>query len=488
MRAELDRIFLDAMRQHQAGRLAEAEAGYRQVLGRDPDHFPSLCEFGRLAFHLGRYDVARALFGRAAALAPADRLLRNNLANAEEHCGAFDAALANQRRNLVEDPAFPEAWNSLGNVLKATGRLDRAIAAYRRSAAAAPDYVAAVGNLGSALHQATEDAAAIAVTRRALALLDDPELHHNLSHALLAAGQLAEGWREYEWRSRTAQHAPAWPQLPGRRWMGEGGQGGTLLVHAEQGLGDMLQFCRYVPLAAARGWRVVVEADRLLIPLIGRLDGAADVVARGDVLPAFDAYCPVMSLPGIFGTTLQTIPAAVPYLTADPDKAAAWRPRVAGRFRVGLAWAGNPALAADVRRSLAPDLLAPLLDLPGVTFFSLQKDRVAPAGVVDLMADAADFGDTAALVTNLDLVIAVDSAVAHLAGALGRPVWLLNRFDAEWRWLRDRDDSPWYPTLRQFRQTTPGDWPGVIGRVRAELVRMGDPSSSHWQKDAFCSI
>ncbi len=488
MRAELDRMFLAALDHHRAGRAAEAEAGYRRILGRDPDHFPALCEFGRLAFGLGRHDVARALFGRAAGLDEADRVLRNNLGNAQEHCGDLAAALATHRRNLAEDPAFPEGWSSLGNVLKANGRLDGAIAAYRRSVAAAPDYVAGLGNLGAALHQATRDDEAIAVTRRALALLDDPDLHHNLSHALLSTGRLAEGWHEYDWRRQTAQHAPTWPRLAGRRWTGEGGQGGTLLIHAEQGLGDMLQFCRYVPLAAARGWRVVVEVQAPLVPLLRRLDGAAVVVARGDALPPCDAYCPMMSLPGIFGTTLETIPAAVPYLAAEPDKVAAWRPRLAGQIRVGLAWAGNPQLAADSRRSLAPDLLAPLLDLAGITFFSLQKDRPAPPGVVDLMAGVADFGDTAALVANLDLVIAVDSAVAHLAGAMGRPVWLLNRFDAEWRWLRDRDDSPWYPTLRQFRQAAPGDWPGVIARVRAELARMGDPSSSHWQKDALCSI
>ncbi len=483
---KLDGMLAAAWQSHQAGRLDEAEGLYRQILGLNPDHVGALHLFGLLAGALGRHEVAVMLIGRAVDRAPGDIPARNTLGNALVDAGRLGDGLASHRRTIALDPQFPNVYTSLGNLLSRRSSFTQAATAHRRACLLDPTYWQALANLGTAMLECGHLTEATATFRRALDLRDEVGIAINLAHALLTAGRFDEGWRRYERRLDLDRGYGMISRS--LRWTGQAGQGGTLLIHAEQGLGDMLQFCRYVPLAAARGWRVVVEVHAPLIPLMRRLDGVADVVARGAALPPFDAYCPMLSLPGIFGTTLETVPAAVPYLTADPAKAAAWRPRVAGRTCVGLAWAGNPQLAADGRRSLAAGLLAPLLDLPGITFFRLQKDRPAPAGVVDLMAGVADFGDTAALVANLDLVIAVDSAVAHLAGAMGRPVWLLNRFDAEWRWLRDRDDSPWYPTLRQFRQTVPGHWPGVIARVRAELARMGDPSSSHWQKDAGCSI
>ena len=261
----------------------------------------------------------------------------------------------------------------------------------------------------------------------------------------------------------------------------------VVLVHAEQGLGDTLQFCRYVPLVAA-GSKLVLEVQAPLRRLLSGLPGIAAIVARGDRLPPYDAHAALLSLPLLVGTRLPTIPCEIPYLAADPRDCARWRQRLGGLsgLRVGLVWAGGfrpdqPwAAAVDRRRSMALAQMAPLAAIAGVSFLSLQKGEPAgqalspPAGMVlhDFTAELADFTDTAALIEALDLVISVDTAVAHLAGALGKPVWLLNRFDTCWRWLLDRDDSPWYPSLRQFRQPVAGDWASVMAAVSAALAAL----------------
>jgi hypothetical protein len=318
---------------------------------------------------------------------------------------------------------------------------------------------------------------------------DSPDGHFNLSLALLALGDLAQGWEEYEWRwkTRLMQGRRHFPQP---QWRGEAAGGRTLLVQAEQGFGDTIQFCRYATLAAARGLRVILEAQKPLVRLLRCLPGVDLVVEQGDGPPPFDLQCPMLSMPLAFGTTVGTIPSAASYLEADAALAAAWRARlsaVAGHdLRIGLVWAGNPGselpsmAARDRRRSVAPDLLAPLFGLPGLRFFSLQKDGpAAPGGfpLTDFMGGMGDFADTAALVAGLDLVISVDTAVAHLAAALGKPVWLLDRFDHCWRWLAGRRDSPWYPSLRVYRQPRPGDWAPVIAEVVRDLRSLAGRSA-----------
>jgi len=293
------------------------------------------------------------------------------------------------------------------------------------------------------------------------------------------AGRFEEGWKEYEWRWKTKLLSGDAGRFSAPTWGGEAIGDRVILLHAEQGLGDTLQFCRYAPLIAA-GARVVLEVQAPLTRLLSQLPGIAAIVARGDGLPPFDLHCPLLSLAGVVGTTLDTIPAEAPYLAADPALAADWRDRLAGLggLRTGLVWAGGRRLdanlaAVDRRRSIALDTMSPLGEVSGVTFISLQKGDPSaqaahpPAGMAlyDFTADLHDFADTAALIDNLDLVISVDTSVVHLAGALGKPVWLLNRFDTCWRWLLDRDDSPWYPQLRQFRQPSPGDWKSVISGV-----------------------
>ena len=321
----------------------------------------------------------------------------------------------------------------------------------------------------------------------------DPEAplaHMSLATTLLAAGRMEEGWQAYEWRWATKHMAVDVRHAQSAVWEGEPLNGRTLLIHSEQGQGDTIQFCRYAALAAeTAGGRVVVEIQGSLVRLLSSLTGVEAVIARGAPLPAFDVHSPMMSLPRVLADPLNVAHGA-PYLRADADAIARWRTRLAplDGLKVGLVWAGGipnqwgKAAVPDRRRSLRLAALAPLGEVTGVSFISLQKGEPAtqasnpPEGMMlqDDTADLEDFADTAALMEALDLVISVDTAAAHLAGALGKPVWLLNRYDTDWRWMLDGDDSPWYPSLRQFRQPSPGDWESVIDAVRDALSRVAN--------------
>jgi hypothetical protein len=304
----------------------------------------------------------------------------------------------------------------------------------------------------------------------------------------LAMGDYAQGWPQYEWRWKTRQFEEAVRTFDAPLWLGEEDLAGrTILLHGEQGLGDVLQFCRYAPVVAARGAKVVLEVFPVLARLLGRLEGVDQIVRRGEPLPPHDLHAPLMSLPLALGAGPEAH--AAPYLSPDPDDGARWASRLDGAegLRVGLCWAGGArpdqpiAHAIDQRRSLPLKAFAPLAGIGGVRFYSLQKgspeaelkaldarDWPGPP-IVDLTAELKDFADTAALIANLDLVLACDTSTAHLAGGLGKPVWLLNRFDTCWRWPEVGDDTAWYPSARLFTQTAAGDWPGVISRVQAEL-------------------
>jgi TPR repeat/Glycosyltransferase family 9 (heptosyltransferase)/Tetratricopeptide repeat len=381
------------------------------------------------------------------------------------------------------EPDFPEGYNNLGTVFGEQARQPEAIACYRRAIDLQPDFPEAHNNLGTALRAQQRMDEAVASYRQAIGLHPDyAEAHSNLGMALLARGDMAAGWEEYEWRWKTPHTIKARRDFAQPQWRGEPAEGRTLLIHAEQGLGDTLQFCRYAPLAAAAGLRVILEVPRPLVRLVRGLRGVDRVVVRGEALPAFDLHCPMLSMPLALGTTVETIPGAVPYLHADAAQAAAWQARLGAMAnpgpRIGLVWAGSSrshsptGAALDRRRSIAADRLAPLFEQPGPHFFSLQKDGPpAPAHfpLTDVMHEMGDFADTAALVANLDLMISVDTSVAHLAAALGKPVWLLDRFDPCWRWLIGRRDSPWYPTLRLYRQPHPGDWDSVLAEVARDL-------------------
>jgi tetratricopeptide (TPR) repeat protein len=503
------KIFARAIEHHRAGRLHQAEADYRRVLDTDPEHADSLHLLGIIASRLGRSDIAVALIGNAIriqpfaadyhnnlglALSALDRLkeaeasyrealrldpdfaeARNNLGNALKDMRRLDDAERCYRAALRLRPGYAAAHNNLGTILAARDRLDEAEACYRTALGLEPDYPEACNNLANAVRGLGRHAEAEGLCRRALEL--DPayaEAHYNLSWVLLLTGQFEEGWREFEWRWRLKSPRPArHPTAP--LWTGEPLGDRVLLLHAEQGAGDTFMFCRYVRLAAARG-RIVLEVPRPLVRLLSGLPGPESIAAAGEALPPFDLHCPLLSLPLAFGTTLATIPAELPCLSADPALAESWRRRLAALegLRVGLVWAGNPDQADDGRRSIDPARLAAFADLPGIAFVSLQKGGAAPSGlaIADWTAELGDYADTAALIDGLDLVIGVDTGVIHLAAALGKPVWLLNRFDPYFAWLVGRDDSPWYPGLRQFRQQSPGDWVGVLASARAALVEL----------------
>lgn len=514
----LQATFAEAFRLHQSGCLTEAETLYRHVLAVDARNDDALHLLGLTVYQLGRNEEAVEIIGRAIklngkaahyhsnlalalkalgrldeaigaftvaiSLRPDYAIAYSNLGNALSERGLFEAAITAYAAAIRIEPDYAEAYSNQGNALCDLGRFDDATLAFATAIRVKPDFAEAHSNLGDALYSLGRLDEAAAACDAAIRLKPDlAGAHGHLGMIRLAQGDFAAGWREYEWRMQTPELTRSRRDFPQPLWRGEEGQGRTLLIHAEQGLGDTIQFCRFVPLAAARGWRVVLEVPSALVRLLeGLLEGGQQVMARGETLPEFDAHCPMMSLPLAMDTTLETIPASMPYLRVAPEQQSVWRQRVAavagGRPRIGLVWAGsarlhNPRLnAVDRRRSMVPELLEPLYTTEDFAFFSLQKDGPkAPVGapLIDMMDEMGDFADTAALVANLDLVISVDTALVHLAAALGKPVWLLDRFDPCWRWLRDREDSPWYPTLRLFRQSKPNDWPGVVARVCAEL-------------------
>ena len=423
-----------------------AVVAYRRAVSLRPDYVKAWVNLAGVLRDLGTFDEARATLERALELRPGHSTALNNLANLMRESGDPFAAVDLCRAALGQDPASHQAWNNLGSALRETGRLTEALDAYDRALVLKPDH---------------------------------PAAHLNRAMARLADGDYRRGWQEYEWRWQVAPKSEtASRDLPMPQWRGQPLAGQSILLHAEQGLGDALQFVRYAPLVTERGGRVVLECQPELARLFARIPGVVRVIPRGEPLPVCDWHCPLMSLPLAFGTELSTIPAQIPYLTPDPSAAAKWAASLPPGLRVGLMWAGNPrrhhpvSHLVDRRRSLDLARFARLAGLGPVNWVSLQKGEpvVGPLPLMDAMPEVTDFLDTAALVANLDLVIAVDTSVAHLAGALGRPVWLLSRYDACWRWLDGRDDSPWYPGLRLFRQTTYGDWDGLIDRLAGALT------------------
>jgi hypothetical protein len=362
------------------------------------------------------------------------------------------------------------------------GRLEEALESYARARAIKPDYAEALYNQGNALVMLGRHREALASYERALAIKPDhAEAQWNQGLARLRLGDFRAGWKQYEWRWQRPDGVKSQRSFAQPVWTGQQSlQGKTILLHAEQGLGDTIQFVRYATLVARRGAKVMLEVQRTLKGLLARVEGVAGIVGRGEELPAFDLHCPLLSLPLAFGTELSSIPASVPYLAATDDRIETWSARLPPRkgLRVGIAWSGNAKHKDDRNRSIALARLAHLFAAPGVQFVSLQKDardgeaevlRDIP-GFLDLGPELKDFADTAALISLIDLVISVDTSTAHLAGAMGKPVWVLLPFSPDWRWLLEREDSPWYPTARLFRQPMIGDWESVIGRMRRELA------------------
>ena len=474
-----------AYQAHVRGEWEAADHAYRSALAIQPDIAPCWSNLGLVLRARAKPDEAELAARAALRLSPDFADAHNSLGMAQHDLNRLAEAENSFRGALRLRPDHAAAWINLGLVRQKFGDLADAEACYREALRCGADFGQVGGNLGMVLLEQGRVGEAEAACRKALHQRPDcTEARVNLAMVLLLTGRFEEGWSAYESRAALAPAPCPGPSIA--PWTGrESIVGRTILLRAEQGLGDTLQFCRYASLLADEGARVVLEVQRPLVRLLSSLRGVVAVVGIGDTLPHVDLWCSLMSLPYLCGTTWGTIPCEIPYLSPDPSGRAAWRDRLAGLtgLRVGLVWGGGSrpdqphAMAIDRRRSMPLADMAPLGEVAGCHFFSLQlgdKGRQAalpPDGLelLDPTALLEDFADTAALVANLDLVIAVDTSVAHLAGAIGTPVWLLNRFDTCWRWLLDRDDSPWYPGLRQFRQAEPGDWAGVIKRVRHAL-------------------
>jgi tetratricopeptide (TPR) repeat protein len=480
--AAIPRLLAEALSHHQAGRLPDAERLYRQILALDPRHPDSLHLLGVLAHQTGHHEAAIAMIEQAIAGNAEEPSFYSHLGLALQALGRMDEAAVHYRRALALKPNFAEAHNNLGNVHKAQGELEQAIRSYERALALNPDYVDAHSNLGLCLQLLGRFEEAAARYERAIAL--NPEYAHarwNQALLQLLFGDFASGLRNYEWRWRSA-NKPRNLQRP--QWHGEPLNGARILLDVEQGLGDTLQFLRYLPMVQAAGGAVVLGVPANLRRLVAELPGLAYLGGTGDPLPEFEWHCPLMSLPLAFGTTLTTIPAQVPYLSVpvDAQRKADALPWPASGLRVGIAWAGSPTHLGDRFRSVPLPLLEPLLQVEGAHFFSLQLGAeaaqlaTAQGHITDLAPAITDLADTAALMQQLDLVIAVDTAVVHLAGALNKPVWVMLPFSPDWRWMLDREDSPWYPTLRLFRQPQFDDWPSVVEAVHAALRELCKPA------------
>jgi len=428
----------------QSGDQRAAVDAYGQTLAHDPNHAGALAGLGAILLEIGDTDRALPLLRRSIELAPGSPDVHCNLGKAHFLRGESRAAVEGFSRALAIDPFHARTLCNLGFQLEVLGDLAGSKECYRVALAHHPESALARFGLGM---------------------------------AQLAEGNFAEGWQNCEARWETHQFKEARPQFSQPQWKGEDLRGARILVYSEQGLGDTLQFARYLPLLAARGATIILQVQPGLRRLLENSGGAAQLLVAGEETPAFDWHCPLLSLPLAFGTEVSSIPAPIPYLRAPEEAVALWSQRLdPDRLRVGLVWSGNPTHARNRDRSMTVEAMARLSRMEKAAFYSLQMGASAatpdaPSGtsIVNLSDQTHDFADTAAIVANLDLVITVDTSVAHLAGGMGKPVWILLHRVADWRWLLDREDSPWYPTARLFRQTVAGDWSGVMERVEGEL-------------------
>ena len=461
-----------------------AETLLRMALGACGNDFAALGLLALIAMERKDHAAAEGWLRAALAIEPDEPTTLNNLGETLRQRDRFDEAIACYARAIHRAPDYAEAYDNTGCALSMAGNPEAALAYHRRAIALKRDFALARERLGVALVGLNRHKEGLHALRRGLALAPGvARARLNEAWVLLALGRFDQGWKALEarWIPRPDETPPVERHTDRPRWRGRGKLARhTIILHAEQGNGDTIQFVRYAPLLARQGARVIVEAQHALVALLRSLHGVDSVVAMEADLPRFDWQCPLMSLPLACHTTLETIPAEVPYLTAPADRLAHWQdrlgPRPAGRRRIAIAWAGNPDHGQNRTRSLPLERLRGLLQRDDCEFHIAltpvpEADRAAVDALplVDHSAVLRDFADTAALLSLMDLVISVDTSVAHLGGALARPTFVLLPFCAEWRWLIDRSDSPWYPTARLFRQPVPGDWESVIAAVMGAL-------------------
>ena len=486
-----------------------------KALAIQPNFVDALCNRGNVLVALERYDEALKDIEAAAAINPFDPILLNNRANVLWALDRRDEAMATYDRAFSIDPqdlsilkdrgaalllidrelealdCFDRALAvkpddiyflyKRGTALAKLDRFEEALASFDKSLELDASSVDALNGRGNALAGLTRAAEAIAAYNKAIELdPETPEVHWNRSLTLLQLGHFKEGWKEYEWRWKTANFPSKSRNFDKPLWLGDASlEGKAIFIHAEQGFGDSIQFGRYIPMVAALGAQVIVEVQPPLRRIFSSIKGASKVIAAGEELPAFDFHCPLLSLPLAFKTELESIPHDVPYLSSDDDLTAKFKgllPQTKQRL-VGIAWAGRPTFGDDRSRSIGLQRIAPILKAAGCHFVGIQKDlRDGDKELLSTLPNLtwlgdqlSDFSDTAALMSMLDLIISSDTSVVHLAGALARPAWVLLEHKPDWRWLTDRDDNPWYPTARLFRQQQPGDWDSVVASATDAL-------------------
>jgi Flp pilus assembly protein TadD len=492
--------FKQALQLLNGGYFADAETYFREVLRLWPDDAGTLNNLGTAVWRQERLHEAEGYYRRAQARKPDDFAILNNLGNVLWEQGRLEDALRSYQEAGALKPDSAAVLRNLGVTLSDLGRFDEALVATRESLRLEPDYADSHVNLGMTFARQGNQEEALSCYERAVEIRPDfPEARRNRAYIYLARGDFERGWPEYEWRLRCPKLRTLTVDRP--RWNGESLDGRSILLHSEQGLGDSLQFIRFARSLKARSCRVVAACPAPLIRLVARCPGVDSVVDWTSSLPDCDVQAPLLSLPAILGTTLATLPAQMPYFGLDSRTVNDWRPvveravgsgahrRSPGRrsrarvFKIGIAWQGNRANTVDRWRSFPLSHFAHLATLPGVRLISLQKgegtEQLANLGgefpVAELSHpdhggdDRRDFLDTAAVMTQLDLVVTPETAVAHLAGSLGVRVWVALSSVGDWRWMIDRDDSPWYPTMRLFRQDSFGDWDGVFQRMAQTL-------------------
>ena len=467
------------------GRWADAEKLFRQTLAVDATHVEAWQNLGQALREMSQLEEAEKCERRALELRPNFARAWTSLGDVLRCQKRWDEAKAAYEKALELDPAMAEAAHMLGVWAREQNKITEAIGWYRKAVAMRQD-AEWLSNLGATLQEAEELPEALEWLEKAAAMRPEhPGLHLNYSLALLVTGQWKRGWAEYEWRLKCPQFKFLQRDFQSSkpRWDGQALQGQRILLYAEQGLGDAIQFVRYARLVTQRGGEVVLECQPALQALFRQVAGVKEVVAKGDNLPPFELQASLLSLPGVFVTTPESVPGPVGYIQVDANKKQEWARRMGpanGQFRVGLVWAGNPANSAEWKRTMEPEELAALRAVAGVEWYSLQKvegDGVAqrrPGGLklVDWMGEVQNFSDTAGLMANLDLIVGVDTSVIHLAGALGKPVWVMLPHAPDWRWLREQEQTPWYPTMQLFRQRQRGQWGEVVQRVAQALAGM----------------
>jgi len=454
------------------GNLDGAITTYQKALQINPE-LPDVHRFlGYLFRDKGMLDEAIACFEKALIIQPDLPDVYNNLGIVYRVKGILDKAIACFQKALLIQPDLPDVYNNLAATFRDKGYLDEAIICFQKALQCNPDFTEALNNLGVALQEKREFDNAIACFKKALQI--NPyfaSAHWNLALIHLLTANFEEGWKEYIWfwkLRNSPEHNFSQPL-----WEGSNINGKTILIYSEQGLGDTIQFIRFLPLITQRGAKVIVECQRELISLLQNMPEISGIIAPGENLPEFDIQCSLLMLPALLKTTLENIPAKIPYLTPGRLLVQKWHNKLIcniSKLKIGIAWSGGHRDSILHLRACRLELFAQLAELDEVIFYSLQKGtgseqaKNPPEGMelIDYTDEISDFSDTAALMQNLDLIISVDTAVAHLAGALGRPVWTLLPFSADWRWMLNREDSPWYPTMRLFRQENPSNWDGVF--------------------------